>query len=343
MSLRESVTNENPAVLENVVVSAGSSFSLLEVLEEVVLGNVTYSYNYFPIDSISEETCPFKLVDDDDDDVADRIICLRSGIYSFTYSPDQLSIQLRTRDAGVKKDTSVIINNSFDPTKVTIDYAGGQNINKTNENAENYFPTIESYLSKAIHNQNTSLILDVELNFINANPVDASLQIERTATTSNSMFNITEKYSDTTHFWNDSTLRASDFYNYYAVFTKTPYTDVNDDDGDTSDDLWFSLHRLGDASSKKFHNGIISADNEDDETYDTKLACPLNLKENNDSVTVPGIDPDGLVQNIYHCYIVIEYDYERCAYFLDKNRLSKTYILDRDFGFHFFGIQHIEE
>ena len=30
-------------------------------------------------------------------------------------------------------------------------------------------------------------------------------------------------------------------------------------------------------------------------------------------------------------------------YFLNKNRLGKTYILDRDFGFHFSGIQHLEE
>ena len=339
-SLKEQVTNERHAVLDNIVISAGSSFNLMQVVRVESVP----TYNFFPLTGISETDSPFKIIDDDDDDIGDRILCLRSGIYKFTYSPNQLLIELHTQNAGARKDISVIKNNSFDPTKVTIDYAGGQNINKTDSEAPNYFPTLESYLSTAIYNQNTTLVLDVELNFINANPVDAILTIERTAAGANSIFNLSSKYNDTTHFKDDSTLRTSDFYNFYAIFTKTPYTDVNDDDGDTTDDLWFNLHRIGDSNSKKFHNGIISVDNPEDTTYDRKLVCPLNLKDNvNDSTVVPGIDPEGLVQNVYHCYIAIEYDYQRCNFFLDKNRLGKTYLLDRDFGFHFAGVQHVEE
>ena len=322
-ALRESVTNERSAVLQNVVVSAGSSFALLEVLEEIVQGNITYTYNYFPIESIAQSSSPFRVVDDDSDGHGDRLLCLRSGIYTFSYSPDQLSITLRTQDAGARKDISVITNNSLDPTKISIDYAGSAN--KDDPEAPNYFPEINDYLPTAIYDQNTTLILDVELNFKNANPVDASLQIERTAATSNSIYNIANKYEDETHYWNDSTLRASDFYNFYAKFTSTPYAN------ETA--LWTDLHHIGDANSQKFAN---------DTTYDRTIDCTLVPKDLADSTTVPGMDPDGLVENIYHCYIAIEYDYEHCLYFLNKNRLGKTYILDRDFGFHFSGIQHKE-
>ena len=121
-------------------------------------------------------------------------------------------------------------------------------------------------------------------------------------------------------------LRASDFYNYYAQFTKTPYA--------SSNALWAAMHRVGDANSQKFVNGS---------SFDTIIDCPLNLKENDDSTVIPANDPESLADNIYHCYISIEYDYEHSSYFLNKNRLGKTYLLDRDFGFYFFGVQRREE
>ena len=335
---KNQVAPSSPAVLDNVVVSAGSSFALLEVLEPTAN---TFSYNYFSLNNIVENKSPFRIVDSNGDGVKDSILCLRSGIYTFTYQKvlvdevecDQLRIDLHTRNSGATKDISVITNNSFDPTKVTIDYAGS--VNKTDPEGENYFEHIEDYLSTAIFNQNTTLILDIELNFKNANPVDASLKIERTEASSNSINNISGKYSNKTRYLNDSTLRSSDFYNFYAIFTKTPYTDLNDDDGDDSDDLWKNLHRIGDSDSQRFLNGS---------TYDRTIDCPLNLKDNvNDSTTIPGTNPNGLAPNIYHCYVAIEYDYVYCNFFLDKNRLGKTYILDRDFGFHFSCVQHKEE
>ena len=322
--LREDVTNEKHANLDNIVVSAGSSFRLLEALEVVQAGQRAYLYNYFPIESIAESSSAFRVIDDDTDGHGDRLLCLRSGIYSFSYSPDQLSITLHTRNSGARKDISVITNNSLDPTKVSIDYAGS--VDKTD------YPTIESYMSHAVYNQNTSLILDVELNFKNANEVDASLQIERTDADSTSIYNLADKYADTDHNLigyvdanHQNMLRASDFYNFYAQFTQTPYASTSA--------LWTALHRVGDANSQKFANG---------ETYDKTIDCTLNLKEVSDSTVIAANNPDSLVDNIYHCYIVIEYDYEHSTYFLDKNRLGKTYMLDRDFGFHFFGIQHKE-
>ena len=323
--LRENVANDKPAILDNVVVSAGSSFRLLEALETIQTGQKVYIYNYFPLDSIAESSSAFRVIDDNSDGVGDRLLCLRSGIYTFTYSPNSLAISLHTRNAGERKDISVIINNSLDPTKVSIDYAGS--VDKTD------YPTIESYMNQAIFDQNTSLILDVELNFKNANEIDVGLTVERTDARSVSIFNLADKYADTTHNligYVDEThqnmLRASDFYNYYALFTKTPYA--------TTNAVWSAMHRVGDANSQKFINGT---------TYDSKIDCVLNLKELDDSTVIAANNPDSGLDNIYHCYICVDYDYEHNVYFLDKNRLGKTYLLDRDFGFHFFGVQHKEE
>lgn len=317
---RGDVSNDVHAIIDNVVVSAGASFTLIEANEDLINNQKVYSYYYFPIGEIAESNSAFRTVDSNDDGVKDKIVCLRSGIYTFTYSPNQLEIELRTSDGGQKKDVSVIINNSLDPTKISIDYAGA--VDKDD------YPTINSYVPTAIYNQNTSVILDVELNFTNPNPVDASLQIERTNATSNSIFNIDGKYTDTTHNLegyideqHQNLMRASDFYNFYAQFTKTPYASTSA--------LWAGLHRVGDANSQKFLNN---------QTYDKTIDCTLHTKEQSDSTVVTASGTD----NIYHCYIVIEYDYEHNVYFLDKNRLGKTYYLDRDFGFHFSGTQHKE-
>lgn len=318
--LRENVTESKFAIMDNIVVSAGSSFSLLEAYQVQENDQTVYAYHYFPINSIAESASSFRIIDDNGDEIGDRLLCLRSGIYTFTYSPNQLKIELRTSEEGQRKDISVIANNLMDPTMITIDYNGS--VNKTT------YPTIESYVPTAIYNQNTTVILDVELNFKNPNPVDANLQIERTNATSNSIFNLANKYNDTTHNLvgyvdqnHQNPLRASDFYNFYAVFTKTPYAN--------STAIWNGIHRVGDANSHKFLNG---------QTYDKTIDTTLNLKENDDSTTVAASGTN----NTYHCYIAIEYDYEHSLYFLDKNRLGKTYLLDRDFGFHFSGIQHKE-
>ena len=186
------------------------------------------------------------------------------------------------------------------------------------------------------------LILDVELNFTNANPVDVSLEINRTDIsdptygTYNSIYNLPNKYSDTEYNLNgyvneqnQNLMRASDFYNYYVQFTKTPYA--------STAALWTGLHRVGDAQCQKFSNVIEENGNP---KYDGRVECTIHTKEQNDSLVVAPAPLDS--DNIYHCYICIEYDYEHNVYFLDKNRLGKTYLLDRDFGFHFYGVQHKE-
>ena len=311
--LRENVSNDKKAIIDNVVVSAGSSFTLIDVLDT----GSGYSYNYFPLSSIAESSSPFRIVDSDENGTGDMLYCLRSGIYTFTYGPNQLKIELRESESG-QRDISVIANNSLDPTKISIDYAGSESAN---------YDTINDYLSTAIYNQNTAVILDVELNFKNANPVEASLEINRTNDTANSIFNTPNKYADTVYNRTGyldanhvNPLRASDFYNYYAKFKKTPFVDTAA--------LWADMHRQGDNQSEKYING---------ENYDKVINCTLHV-EGNDSTTISPSQND----NVYHCYINIDYDYEHCIYFLDKNRLGKTYLLDRDFGFHFYGTQLTE-
>ena len=107
------------------------------------------------------------------------------------------------------------------------------------------------------------------------------------------------------------------------------------------------MHRKGDTNSVKFSNI--------DTNFDDVLPCTLNPKEAGDTAVVSAggsissssenssaSSNNASTDNIYHCYIAIEYDYEHCTYFLNKNRLGKTYLLDRDFTFHFFGVQHKE-
>ena len=106
---KETIQDDREAVLDNVVVSAGSSFRLLEAFD----ASASYIYNYFPIESISESASPFRVIDDNNDGHGERLLCLRSGIYKFTYSENQLKIDLHTKDEGARKDISVVSNNSL--------------------------------------------------------------------------------------------------------------------------------------------------------------------------------------------------------------------------------------
>lgn len=315
-SSREAIIDDKTTVLDNVVVSQGAEFILFEFDKN---SNSSFVYNYFPLLSIAESSSPFRISDD-----GTRLLCLRSGIYKFTYSENQLKIELHTKDAGVIKDISVISNNLLDPTKISIDYAGS--IDKVD------YSTIEDYIPTAINEQNTTMIIDIELKFKNASEVTASLEVERTDTSDNSIFNTPGKYTDTvknlTGYIDDAhanPLRASDFFNYYAIFTETAYASTND--------IWNALHDDYHLDADKFING---------ESYDKKIDCTLHPKAGgNDETTIPACDPE--VGQIYHCYIAIEYDNVYIDYFLNKNRLGKTYLLDRDFSFHFYGVQQKEE
>ena len=319
-----SPTEANPIVLDDVVVSAGSHFTFFDTNgAEYDENEDEYNCNYYSLgeNSISPAKSPFRIV-------GNSIYCLRSGIYKFSYyidstgeNPEEiLKIDLHTEDNGTRKDISVIANNSLDATMISIEHAGGKGGNKT----------LPAYMPEAILSQNTMVVLDVELKFTNARPIDLNLRINRLSETSNSIHRLANRYNDTTSnligYVNENEknlLRASDFYNFYVKFTKanTAYASASA--------IWTAMHVEGNANFQKFQNG---------QSYDSYIDCVLNPKEVGDETLIPESSSD----QMYHCYISIEYDYEHCLFFLNKDRLGKTYLLDRDFGFRFSGTQHKE-
>lgn len=209
---------------------------------------------------------------------------------------------------------------------ITVDYVGSAD--------KSTYKTLASYVPTAIQRQNTMVILDVELKYNVANDVLAGLKIVRNEANSKSIHNLANKYNDTTNNLtgyvseeNRNALNASDFYSFYAVFTKTAITD--------GDSLYTAMHYPTD---QEVNNTPIFSKFPNGETFQTSVDCTLNLKENTDSLTIPANNSD----QTYHCYIGIEYDYEYSQYFLNEKRLGNTYLLDRDFGFYFTATQILE-
>ena len=301
------ISDSNSATLENVVVSEGSSFILFD---KSTISNSDCTYLTYSTES---NTC-FSITDN-------KITCLQTGIYTFTYSTSGLTITTQSRD-----DDSIIGNNCMDPTMITVDYVGSAD--------KSTYETLASYVPTAIQRQNTMVILDVELKYNVANDVLAGLKIVRNEANSKSIHNLANKYNDTTNNLtgyvseeNRNALNASDFYSFYAVFTKTAITD--------GDSLYTAMHYPTD---QEVNNTPIFSKFPNGETFQTSVDCTLNLKENTDSLTIPANNSD----QTYHCYIGIEYDYEYSQYFLNEKRLGNTYLLDRDFGFYFTATQILE-
>ena len=305
------ILDSNSATLENVVVSEGSSFILFD---KSTISNSACTYLTYSYSSITESNTCFSITDNE-------ITCLQTGIYTFTYSTSGLTITTQSRD-----DDSIIGNNCMDPTMITVDYVGSAD--------KSTYETLASYVPTAIQRQNTMVILDVELKYNVANDVLAGLKIVRNEANSKSIHNLANKYNDTTNNLtgyvseeNRNALNASDFYSFYAVFTKTAITD--------GDSLYTAMHYPTD---QEVNNTPIFSKFPNGETFQTSVDCTLNLKENTDSLTIPANNSD----QTYHCYIGIEYDYEYSQYFLNEKRLGNTYLLDRDFGFYFTATQILE-
>ena len=297
--------------LDNVVVSEGSSLMLFDSYS--VEGN---SCTYLTYNSIAEENSCFSISEN-------KITCLETGIYSFEYKTGSLIITTRSRN-----DASIIGNNSMDPTLITVDYVGSADKNK--------YATLNSYVPTAIQNQNTMVILDIELQYNIKHDVKAELKIVREPDDLNqSIIKLPSKYADTEHHLvgyqseeERNALRASDFYSFFAVFSKTA--------GASQEQIYQAMHYptdLEDNNNQPVFNKF-PANGE----FKNSLDCNMVLKENNDSLIITPEDQD----TIYHCYIGIEYDYEYSRYFLNEKRLGNTYLLDRDFGFYFTSTQVLE-
>lgn len=311
------VTTTEPVVLANAVVSAGAKFILFD--KE---GMTNSGCKYFTYGSPSGVNPRFKVVDG-----GTSIQCIKCGIYTFAYYSDRLTITLTPRS-----DESIIGGTKLDPTKIMIDYAGKAD--------KSIYSTPESYAGTGVHLQNTMVILDVQLTYKNANPITAGLTIFRSASNANSIFRLDDRYDDTEHnvkgyvdAEHPNPLNGSDFYAFSAIFASenNKFSSLDGENG-----LWDTMHQLTSHKSDGVNYDFTKFANE--ETFDTEISCPMRAKQG-DSLVVPGNDD---VSGKYHCYVATEYDYEHVCYFLNKNRLGKKYLLDRDFGFKFTAVQRLE-
>ncbi len=318
---REEITAETPAISNEVTLSAGATFIFFD--RNDIGAGTSCSYNSYT--SIAESNSAFEITEGHD-----AIRCLKTGIYKFTMNGTTLRIDTINR-----VDNSIITNNTLDPTMINLDYSGGR-VNTRDPEVIPYYPTIQSYIPDAIQKQNTMVIIDVELACKNAAPIDLNLSVERERSElSPTVFN----YADTTNnligYVSESqrnALYASDFYCFSALLAK------EENQFETANAIWTAMHVPGDSETDSQADFVKFPSN----AFQYSVNCNVRPKEDDDSLTIPGNDPDSLTPAIYHCYIGIEYDYQYMDYFLNRDRLGKTYLLDRDFGFHFKGIQHLE-
>ena len=331
-SRRETPTVSAPVTVENIVVSAGAEFIFFNA-HTVSAG--TCSYYTYNSPSVTGGTNSRFVVEG-----TNRLKCLKSGIYKFDYRVDTggnnyLDITLTSRD-----DNAIIGSNLIDPTKITIDYRGS---------ASATYTSLNDYLPVAIQEQNTLVVLDVELSYDNKNAIDVGLKIIReNMKTNQSIYSFAGKYNTTNEYtfrgYVDNTHRnplcASDFYAFYTQIAK------NENAYATPTEAWNAFHSTyqTDYETVAGKQRIVPLDEPynkflNDTSYDTTVECDIHPKTINDSALIPGSTTD----NECHFYIAIDYDYEHMAFFTNQNRLGKTYLLDRDFRFYFTATEHIEE
>ena len=314
----------------NVLVSAGSEFVLFDA-STVSNGNCIY----FTYDSITPETnkvSRFQLLE------SNRIKCLKSGIYQFDYRVDSSDNQFLDITLVSRGDNAIFGTNLIDPTKITIDYAGANYStyeNVTSEDLEN-ITDVNSLIPYAVQEQKTMVVIDVELQYQNKNPIDVGLKLIRESADEKSVYNFTNKYNSTDEYTykgyvDDShrnPLRASDFYAFYFEFAKEENTYAS------GQAAWNHFHEM--KTNDQVNSVPQFAKFSNDPTYQDNFDCTLHPKTNSDSTLIPGSSSN----NVYHCYIVIDYDYEYMQFFIEQNRLGLTYLLDRDFGFYYTAMQH---
>ena len=321
-----------PVSVTNVLVSAGSEFLLFDA-STVDNGNCDY-FTYTSITPETNKVARFQLLE------SNRIKCLQSGIYQFDYRIDNSDNKFLDITFVSRGDNAIFGTNLIDPTKITIDYAGANYSNYENVEAEDLenITDINSLIPYAVQEQKTMVVIDVQLQYQNKNPIDAGLKLMREADDAKSVYRFTDKYSTTDSYTylgyvnenQRNPLRASDFYAFYFEFAKEENKFA---DGETA---WNHFHAM--KTDDEADNTPLFAKFSSDPTYIDNFDCTLNPKTNSDSTLIPGSSSN----NIYHCYIVIDYDYEYMRFFIDQDRLGLTYLLDRDFGFYYTAVQHSE-
>ena len=315
----QNLVGTTKAISSSVVISAGAKFTFLDKNNR----GEGSTASYFTYASVSANS-PFEIVDS-----GVYLRCLKSGIYDIEWGESGITIKKS------RSDEALIGNNMFDPTNVILEY----------EASSPKLPQLSDYIPQGIYDQNTMVIFDVELTYTNiANPIDAGLKIRRG---SNSSINqLAQKYNDTRNHRRGyvdpahrNAITASDFYSFYAVFTKEsnkfgPVPASGDDPARSAREaMWDAIHQKTDATG--FRAFQLDPEFEATITYD------LNLKETSGEDADSTLVPAGTTSK-YHCYIGVDYDYDHIRFFFNENRLGNTYLLDRDFGFYFTSTQHLE-
>ncbi len=306
-SFSAEATAENPATIDGVVLSCGAEFTLFDARSA---NNLSCTYLNYASASVSKENgARFEITE------SNTLRCLQAGIYSFAYTPTSLTITLHNRS-----NDAVIGNNALDPTKISIDYYATP--------AGSRPASIAEYLPAAIQAQNTMVVLDVELSYKNASEVDAGLKVLRNDPTAFDYNDDSANLIGYVNEQNPNPISASAFYAFYPVMSQASLG--------TPTEVWNALHDVA-----------TNARSGEDYLY-SKFAgegasIPATLHSDTLTEYEGKITLDASNGTSYHCYIGIDYDYEYINYFLNQNRIGKTYRLDRDFGFYFTATQHLEQ
>lgn len=317
-------TDDQTAIVKNVVLSQGSEFILFDVR---TVNNLNTTCSYFTYGTPVPETSKnsrFAILDNN------RIKCLESGIYAIRYRINSSGDKFLDINLTARGDNAIIGSNLIDPTKISIDYRGSVD--------KEEFPDITDYLSTAIQEQNTMVVLDVEVKYQNKIDIDAGLKIMREGVSAQSIYSFTGKYNTTDAYTylgyqddeNRNPLNASDFYTFYSVIAK----EENKYASPTF--AWEAFHAL--KTDQQEDAQYIYQKYQNNTTFDREIQMNVKSKTMSDSTIIPG----SLEESTYHIYIAIDYDYAYTNFFINQERLGKTYYLDRDFGFYFTATQRLE-
>ena len=93
-SIVAEATDAKPAVLENVVISAGASFIVFNANSIGKVEGVETTCRYYTYSGITQSNSAFRIVD------GNKILCLQSNLYKITFRPTSLTIEKQNRRDG---------------------------------------------------------------------------------------------------------------------------------------------------------------------------------------------------------------------------------------------------
>ncbi|MCR5349250.1 MAG: hypothetical protein K6E59_06580 [Bacilli bacterium] len=300
-------SQDTGASLRDVVISEGSEFLFIDA--SVASGNIHKSTDEARCFLFNSLTPSSRFVIEEDG----RILkCIRSGTYNITYSYIEGTRALSIDLSNASAEEAIISNNILDPTMIKISYL-------TLPAAERAAKTQAQYMPEAIKSQNTMVIFEAKIHYDLASLSQARLSIVRSGqTAAKSIYGIPGKY-EAPYSANETEtpFRSSDFYSFSAYFSS-----VRIGSGDP-EAIWEAMHGEDSDSvtpyaKSKFANG---------DSYDTSLDCPLQGASTLLQPNLAGTD--------MYCYVAVDYDPASCLFFMNEDRLGKTYLFERDFTMYF--------